>query len=480
MRTIHLNIILFILCVSTSHAQTIVHNQGLLSVKEGTVWRIKGNFSNDEDGTLIQNGQLLLDGNWQNDGTATAPTAGFVEIRGESISGNEDTPFYILRINNTDGIGVQVQGDANIEIGQQLAFINGLLLSSKDNLVVFKEGSTYIGADDIRYIEGACQKLGNEDFVFPIGRNGYFKPIAIQDLSQSGAFTAEFFYMLPPNPQAIEEDNLEGLVAVSQCEYWTLDRNGAQQARVRLFFDNSTSPFCEQGSSGFIANLDDVILAHYDGTTWNGFEVERTGNNSTGSIMSMELIDDFSPFTIGFTEIGTPLSAQILNFEGTKQDCAILLAWQLSDTQYLSGFVVEHSTDGIQYQAIHQTTVASGNTNFQTTHQQAGGANYYRLKLRYFNGSHTYSNVLFFSGCQALTLSLQPNPASAYIEVLLSEAALDGQFLGTYHLIDMQGRVVRRGDLSSVSRQQIDVSDLANGNYIFKTIFGQQKIIVQH
>ncbi len=479
MKKIHLNIILFILYVNTSYAQTIVHNQGLLSVKEGTTWTVKGNFSNEEGGTLIQNGQLLLEGNWQNNGAATVPTAGFVEIRGESISGSENTPFYILKLNNTDGIGVQVQGNASIEIGQQLEFINGLLLSNQNNLVIFKEGANYLGANEIRYIEGACQKLGAENFVFPIGKNGYYKPIAVQDLSQSGAFTAEFFYTTPPNPEAIEEDNLEGLVAISQCEYWTLDRNGTQQARVRLFFDNSASPFCEQGSSGFIANIDDVILAHYDGVLWNGFEVERSGNNSTGSILSMDLIDDFSPFTLGFTEIGTPLTAQVLNFEGTQQACDILLAWQLAEAQYLTGFEVEHSTDGLSYQVLQQISTANGNTSFQTIHQQAGGSNYYRLKLKYFNRSHTYSNVLFFSGCQALTLTLQPNPATEYVDILLSEHA-QGQFLGNYHLIDMLGRVVKTGKLAPQSHQQINVSDLTNGNYIFKTIFGQQKIIVQH
>ncbi len=480
MKKIYLNIIFSILYISTSYAQTIVHNQGLLSVKEGTTWTVKGNLSNEEGGTITQNGQLLLHGNWQNNGTATVPTAGFVEIRGESISGSKNTPFYILKLNNADGIGVQVQGNASIEIGQQLEFMNGLLFTSKDNLVIFKEGASYVGVNAIRYIEGACQKLGAESFVFPVGKSGYYKPIAVQDLSQAGNFTAEFFYTTPPNPQAIEEDNLEGLVAVSQCEYWTLDRDGTQQARVRLFFDNSASSFCERGSSGFIANIDDVILAHYDGTLWNGFEVERSGNNTTGSIMSMDLIDDFSPFTLGFTKIGIPLTAQVLNFEGKKQDCDILLAWQLSETQYLTGFVVEHSSDGLEYQAIRQISVADGNTNFQTTHPQAGGSNYYRLKQEYFDGSHAYSNVLFFSGCQALTLSLQPNPAAQYIEILLSDFTSRGQFLGNYYLIDMLGRVAKTGKLAPQSRQQINVSDLANGNYIFKTIFGQQKIIVQH
>ena len=71
------------------------------------------------------------------------------------------------------------------------------------------------------YVDGPLKKSGDDAFIFPVGRNGYLRTLAITaGGNTSDAFTAEYLLL---NPQALYVNNLSpGIDHISQCKYWFL------------------------------------------------------------------------------------------------------------------------------------------------------------------------------------------------------------------------------------------------------------------
>lgn len=71
-------------------------------------------------------------------------------------------------------------------------------------------------------------------------------------------------------------------------------------------------------NSGGVTDLDDLLVARWDGDSWtsegNG---GTTGNTTTGTIVTSSAVTNFSPFTLASSTSNNPLPIELLSFSAT-------------------------------------------------------------------------------------------------------------------------------------------------------------------
>ena len=125
---------------------------------------------------------------------------------------------------------------------------------------------------------------------------------------------------------------------------------------------------------------------------------------------------------------------------------------------------------GIALEADGSDGTTTETSNYSFLHEQpAGGINYYRLKQLDTDGAFEYSNVISVIMNAGNELSIFPNPTGGRLTI--AGAEMDDASL---EITDNLGQVIRRTKLST---QNIDISDLPNGIYIFTIKTEDQTIL---
>lgn len=182
---------------------------------------------------------------------------------------------------------------------------------------------------------------------------------------------------------------------------------------------------------------------------------------------------------------GGSLPISLLSFHATANEKnQIDLSWiTLSETNN-AFFTIEHSTDGLNWSAIHKQSGAGNSTeqiNYNFLHERANvGINYYRLKQTDFDGKLTYSMIRAVdlnSNPTNDTFVIYPNPGINQITIQSSP-----EELAQITIYDGSGKAII--DLqptgSEANKRTIDVSDLAAGIYFVKTQNHYEKLIINH
>jgi hypothetical protein len=111
------------------------------------------------------------------------------------------------------------------------------------------------------------------------------------------------------------------------------------------------------------------------------------------------------------------LPLQLESFAGRPTEHGNVLDWQLTPTPELQSFVIERSTDGVNFLPVAQQAVLPDTTHYRFTDgllPSPGATLYYRIKMVKFDGTAGYSNIVALqttSNSGTLTTSLTPNPA---------------------------------------------------------------------
>ncbi|TAE75674.1 MAG: T9SS C-terminal target domain-containing protein [Bacteroidetes bacterium] len=207
-------------------------------------------------------------------------------------------------------------------------------------------------------------------------------------------------------------------------------------------------------------------------TTING----GSTNNSAANTITKTGLTSFSEFT-GSTE-SQPLPITLLSFTGNRQnDNDVLLKWTTATEINNKGFEIEQSTNAQDFQKINFVDGAGNSTtikNYELIVNNLSDA-YYRLKQIDFDGSFSYSNIIFIKGNDNI-INVYPNPTTEKININTSKLRFN------YKLVSSQGVNVLEGD-SANKNVTIDVSTLAKGLYLLHIIqdgkMTIKKIIVQ-
>lgn len=265
---------------------TVIMEANTTLTVNGTLSTIASTNALDIDGAglIVANGNI----DWNNSGTFSGGTA-TIELAGtanQTITNGVGTAarFPDLRINKTSGT-VSLAGQ--LYITRNLTLSAGTITSVAGNEVVFADAAT-AGGSATGYIDGPALKNGGGCFLFPVGKGGQYRPIMAAGGNAGDVITAEYFNAEQTLGTSTAQD-----LTISTCEHWTLTRTLPTQPLIVALAWGS-------GSCNIAADLNDMRVAGWDGSTWldlgNG---GTTGDATAGMVNSSETISNYIAFTLG-------------------------------------------------------------------------------------------------------------------------------------------------------------------------------------
>jgi len=194
--------------------------------------------------------------------------------------------------------------------------------------------------------------------------------------------------------------------------------------------------------------------------------VATISDNADGCNNDMEVIQScFLP-----VEMSLPLQVRL-------QDQVVILTWQTETETNNTGFEIQKSKDGIEWERVGWQ-VGQGNTYTPHTYTYLdenpfSNTSYYRLKQVDFGGKFSYSNITSLEYIRP-HINIYPNPAKDKLYINVNEQIIDKILV-----FDTMGKQIKTQLISN----EIDVSLLSKGLYTVKVIIGGQyfceKIVVE-
>lgn len=191
----------------------------------------------------------------------------------------------------------------------------------------------------------------------------------------------------------------------------------------------------------------------------------------------------FNPLDLNIC--GEALPVTFVSLSTTSTTDGVLVEWATAMEENNDFFTIERSVDGINFEAIGQTSGAGNSRElihytFADT-DPLSGVTYYRIRQTDFDGQYDYSNVTFVS--TAVEMSLFPNPAISGGPITITAGLHQKEEL-LLTVIDMNGRtLLEENFIFSENNSQTVNHRLVPGVYIVKLTghaeSQQQKLIVQ-
>ncbi len=143
-----------------------------------------------------------------------------------------------------------------------------------------------------------------------------------------------------------------------------------------------------------------------------------------------------------------------------------------------SHFVIEHSTDGKEFQEIGSLSAHGTTTephSYEFTHEEpAPGNNYYRLRMEDYDGSFKYSSVEVVHLGEEGGLRILPNPVQNDFTVLLDEPT-EGSLQAS--LFDLSGNALYQAVYDAETTDfTVPTSSLQTGIYHLKLVDGLGRV----
>ncbi|WP_276480990.1 hypothetical protein [Paraflavitalea pollutisoli] len=271
--------------------------------------------------------------------------------------------------------------------GRKFHFLQGIVQARTENFLFFGNDYTAASANNNSYVDGPVRfKWFTTPFEFPIGNDGFYAPVRITDAQNIDTFTAQYFHSPSPFAGQPREPTLAN---ISQVEWWQVNRINQPSGpppHLWLSYDPQRS--------GGITSPNDLRVARWDGTTWT----DKGASIVTPTfIRSNDQISEFSPFTLASTSaLLNPLPIRLLTFTATAAERHNQINWTATGEDTADRYVLERSTDGINFQDIAVVRPLSGTSVNSYSHidENASLTIYYRLRMEHQRTSLIYSRVI--------------------------------------------------------------------------------------
>ena len=442
---------------------TPVKVMGNLVIASGSTLRNEGTGF-DVQGNLVCNGTHSY-------GTSTS-TLLFSGANSQSISGSGTLNAWKFEVNKTSG---SVSMAMNASVYGNLNLTNGIVFTSVSALIKVQDNATSTNASNTSFINGPMQKIGNDAFTFPLGKNSLLRTIGINvgsGATVSDVFTAEYFYF---NPQSVYGTAVDvSLNHVSSCEYWTLTQNtGSSTKNVTLSW---------AANSCGVTALSDLRVARWNSTQWlNEGNTATSGNTSAGTVTSA-VTTGWGPFTLASISSQNPLPIELLSFTAKFADGVVETQWTTASEINNDYFTVERSSDGIHFTAIGLVRGAGNSTqllNYSLFDENPyTGLIYYRLKQTDYDGTSTYSDIVPIK-VKSGSLKLISVKCSSEFNTIEIKAGFAGGEDASITILDLNGRIVSTTNFRSEPRVlTLPVSvNLTEGVYFIRVIEGNDMVV---
>jgi hypothetical protein len=204
----------------------------------------------------------------------------------------------------------------------------------------------------------------------------------------------------------------------------------------------------------------------FTGTPTRYAPASFSGNivNYTGVTLS-----DGAVFTFGSS--ATPLPVNWVSFTATPTNSDIALNWTVANNQQASGYVVEHSTDGIHFETAGQVANDPHVVSYSYTYSQAApGTHYFRILETDLDGQAIYSKTIAASiKASPFKIVLLGNPLqTSSVELRVTAATASKAYFELWSLSGVKVISVDKPLSVGVNSVSIPVDNLAAGSYVLK------------
>lgn len=274
--------------VEKEYAQVPVMNNGT-SIANSTVVKVNGHFYHQNNGNMVNSGNIHITGDWTNNNSAnpvfTTGPDGWIRLVGDTqtIGGSTMTHFNNLELSGT---GTKQLNNVNVEIEDTLA-LNDRNFSAGNNTVLVKNtnmgavtrANTITGGFVSSANDGGLSRntASTQTYSFPVGSSAgtiRYRPIDLTPNSSSAnTFKVRMANVNPTNENydaSLKQDTLCGVN--SDFYHRIYQTTGNSSADIRIYFDSA-------------ADGNYQTIAHWQGTPQRW---ENTNNNifTSGSPLS--------------------------------------------------------------------------------------------------------------------------------------------------------------------------------------------------
>lgn len=365
--------------------------------------------------TIDQTFAIQIFGDIANEGVLNTGS-GVITFAGEgsrTVSGNpiEFNRLIMNLTNPADSLIMEMEG----RIKDETMLLSGVIYTGSNELVYLESADSRQGSAS-SYVDGTCRKIGNREFVFPVGKNGVYAPIGMSAPTETdAAFTARYYDENPGEAGYAVAEQDGTMNNISTCEYWIFNRvSGNSAVAVALSYETERSCGVNDPTG--------LCVARWDGAAWenHGYSY-HDGNADAGNVTSAGPIQNFSPFTLGSTTVINPLPIELLDFDVKKVGSLVKVDWATSTETNNDYFTVERSTDGANFSAIG-TIAGSGNSHSEIHYDfidknPVKGTSYYRLRQTDFDGKTEVFDVKSVSFSASSSAIVYPNPNSGSFSI---------------------------------------------------------------
>ncbi|WP_225036577.1 gliding motility-associated C-terminal domain-containing protein [Winogradskyella sp. SM1960] len=298
MKKIYLYInICMLLAFSAVNAQTV--NEGVLYVSEDTQFSTVERLDNLSTGSFYNDGDAFIYSHFNNDGILdfyqNTGLTRFIGSSNQLLSGLETSYLNDVYFNNTSAIApFQVSG--HIHINGESDFYEGIV--DNDNFggeITFYNNATHINTSDYSHVDGPVNKLGNQEFIYPIGDGGYYRFAGISAPGNvSALFEGKFYF---ENSDDIYSHDLRAGVIeeIDDQEYWTIEKRNenSENGFITLSWRDVTTP----SSMVEAAQQDALTIVRWDEAT--NMWVDEGGVIDLDNQTVTTAVNDYGVFTFG-------------------------------------------------------------------------------------------------------------------------------------------------------------------------------------
>ena len=383
------------------------------------------------DGVSGDSRSVKLTGNFDGvnsllcDGTYIGRTAELILEGGEGqqVGGTGNLQLYDLSLNNGGGASLGM----DITITGSLNLISGILSTFSSAILTLGGSASIAGADASKYVDGPLRIIksssGTGHLIFPIGKNGNYRPIELTVNHSSADVVYYQAEMQPSSPRELGYILPGSIDRISGVRYFTMERTGASN----LISGNITMNYGADDGVDDPSNL--RVVQYVSGTDW--VNLGGTGSSSgSGQISSGSFTGTGTIFALGNANGGSnPLPVTWLNFEATLEAGLVVLDWATASEINTDYFDVEkgfNEHEFVRLARLNAAGDANDITRYRYIDKQLMGeesAVYYRLKQVDRDGKFTYSKICVIQPQRNQDVIVYPVPTgSAPLNVSIPES----------------------------------------------------------
>ena len=236
-----------------------------------------------------------------------------------------------------------------------------------------------------------------------------------------------------------------------------------------LFHSQTLTASAQPYNTGTFTANDGHLLSTFTGPACGTWRINVNDNQAfdVGEFLDFSLV--FSDETGMDCNSVAPLPIELVDFEGERVKDKVVLSWETLSETNNQHFNIQRSTDGITFSSIGQIQ-GSGTSIEQKSYifrdaRPSFKPSYYRLEQEDFDGSKTYSSVIFLEGRMEVPILVSPNPTHGVTTLTINSLT---HTTGHVKVLNLAGKLVQDYTLMlepGVNLFEVDLSSLSRGIY---------------